>query len=140
MLNIKTKIVGPGGSYLKHIQTVTGCKCHMRGKGSDFIEPATGKESPEEMYMYITGNSDREVNAAKKLAEDLIISVRSDINRVIPRYITSSSTEQGNSGGGYNQYAVGSGQSFIVQEHRPPAEKYVPKEQEVRPPPPPPPE
>lgn len=52
-LNLKAKIMGPSGTYVKHIQLETNCRLHLRGKGSGFIE-STGQESREDMYMFIS--------------------------------------------------------------------------------------
>ena len=85
------------------------------------------------MYVYISGNTEREVAAAKRLCDDLLISVRADIQKVIPRYLASSK----GTGSGYNNYAVGTGGSFIVQAPAPPKEKPPPMDEFVPPPPPP---
>lgn len=52
--NIRAKIIGPQGSYVKHIQSETGARVQLKGRGSGFVESATGVEADEPLYMHIT--------------------------------------------------------------------------------------
>lgn len=52
--NIRAKIIGPQGSYVKHIQTETGARVQLKGRGSGFVESGPGTEADEPLYMHIT--------------------------------------------------------------------------------------
>ncbi|KAI9491079.1 hypothetical protein BDB00DRAFT_519426 [Zychaea mexicana] len=52
--NLRAKIVGPHGAYVKHIQNETGSRVQLKGKGSGFYETATGQEAEDALHVHIT--------------------------------------------------------------------------------------
>ncbi|KAG0151681.1 hypothetical protein CROQUDRAFT_86297 [Cronartium quercuum f. sp. fusiforme G11] len=74
--NVRAKVVGPGGMFVKHIQSETGSRVQIKGVGSGFYETDTGTESTDPMHINITGPDDAQNLKAKELAEDLLEVVK----------------------------------------------------------------
>lgn len=51
--NLRAQVVGRGGDNVKYIQQETACKVQIKGRGSGFLEPNTGQEDDEPMYLHI---------------------------------------------------------------------------------------
>ncbi|KAK5667318.1 hypothetical protein BDV3_007277 [Batrachochytrium dendrobatidis] len=85
-MNLRAKIVGPGGSYMKHIQQETSTRVQLRGHGSGFTEASTGQEADEPMFVNISGSIEKDVQSAKQLCEDLLDTVRKDVEQLKQRY------------------------------------------------------
>ena len=52
--NVRAQVVGPSGSYVKHISNVTRTRVQIKGRNSGFTEQSTGRESDEPTYLHIT--------------------------------------------------------------------------------------
>jgi len=80
--NVRAKVVGPQGSFVKYIQQETGTRVQIKGLGSGFIDQETGRESDEPLYIHITGPDEAQVARAKVLTEDLLLVVRSEHSKM----------------------------------------------------------
>lgn len=52
--NVRAKVVGPSGMFVKYIQQETGTRVQIKGLGSGFVDAETGRESDEPMHIHIT--------------------------------------------------------------------------------------
>lgn len=102
--NVRSKIVGPGGMFVKYIQNETGTRVQIKGMGSGFIESDTGMELPEPMHIAIAGPEDEQIQAAKVLAEDLMEVVRAEWQKA---YDAMGAGGFGGQQGGYGGYGGG---------------------------------
>lgn len=99
---------------MKHIQQETRCRVQIKGRGSGFMEHATGQESNEVMYLHVayvaiflcfdlllitdSGPDPKEVERAKELCEDLLGNVKEQYER-----FKANPPQQRGYGGGYQQ-------------------------------------
>ncbi|KAF9302806.1 hypothetical protein BGZ74_004826 [Mortierella antarctica] len=83
--NVRAKIVGPGGQYVKHVQNETRTRVQLKGHGSGYLEIDTGRESDEPLYINIIGNSQEDVDNAERLCKDLVETVKAEYERMKSR-------------------------------------------------------
>jgi len=99
--NVRAKIVGPQGLFVKHIQQETSARVQIKGRGSGFVENETGRESDEPMHIHISGPEQIMVDQAKDLAEDLLQVVREEWEKA---RVVMDQYNHGQQAGPYAQY------------------------------------
>ncbi|KAI8084185.1 uncharacterized protein B0P05DRAFT_534491 [Gilbertella persicaria] len=100
--NLRAKIVGPNGAFVKHIQQETGCRVQLKGKGSGFYEASTGVESDEPLHVHLSCIREEGLEAGIKLTQDLLDTVKAEAERGPPQGYKRG--YDNTSRGGYNGY------------------------------------
>ncbi|KAJ9104332.1 hypothetical protein QFC19_003972 [Naganishia cerealis] len=109
--NVRAKVVGPGGMFVKYIQSETGTRVQIKGIGSGFYETDTGMESTDPMHINIAGPDESQVEKAKELANDLLDVVRQEYEKA--RQASMGGMGMGMSG--YSGYGAQGGQGYGMQ-------------------------
>ncbi|CAE6416533.1 unnamed protein product [Rhizoctonia solani] len=130
--NVRAKVVGPTGMFVKYIQQETGTRVQIKGQGSGYLDNETGRESEEPMHIHISGPDEGMVKRAKELTDDLLEVVRAEHEKarqmLYHQQHEMHMVQQGQYGYNYNQMG---GYDASAAPAPPPTE--------APPPPPPPP-
>ncbi|XP_043277485.1 extensin-like isoform X2 [Venturia canescens] len=81
--DLRGRIIGSGGANLLYIRGETGANVTLRGRGSQFIDPALGTESPEPLHLYIEHQKMEGLQNAKQLGINLIQTMQSELQSFI---------------------------------------------------------
>lgn len=77
---LRGKLLGPQGSFLKHIQSSTQTKVQLRGKGSGFFEVKIKEGQDCDLYLRVDGAEADKIEEARQLCQDLIATVKVDFD------------------------------------------------------------
>ncbi len=82
---VRSSILGPQGTFLKHIQSQTGTRVQLRGKGSGFVDLSPSEKGTEKppLHIFIAALSKENAEKAVKLAEDLIATVKANYDQQV---------------------------------------------------------
>ena len=103
--DLKTKLIGVNYTNFNFVANSTGAKVILRGKGSGFIEPTSGREAFESMYVFISHPNQAGVDAAKKLVYNLISTVHSEYNNFRTKKPNTQSSTFSATAKPYSQYS-----------------------------------
>ncbi|GAA6008202.1 hypothetical protein JCM10207_000037 [Rhodosporidiobolus poonsookiae] len=98
--NLRAKTVGPGGLFVKYIQSETQTRVQIKGVGSGYIETETGRESDDPIHINVTGPDQAMIDKAVEMAKDLLEVVRE-------KHAEARAVLEQSQGGGYGQQQHG---------------------------------
>ncbi|XP_052892990.1 uncharacterized protein LOC128300824 isoform X2 [Anopheles moucheti] len=78
--NVRSRVLGDGGTNLNYIRTETGAIVTLRGRGSMNLEPQTMQEAPEPLHLFIEHPSLEGLQSAKQLAKNLIETLQEELS------------------------------------------------------------
>ncbi|EFN86500.1 extensin isoform X2 [Harpegnathos saltator] len=81
--DLRGRILGIGDANLMYIRGETGANVTLRGRGSQFVDPVLGAESPEPLHLYIEHPKPEALQNAKQLAINLIQTIQSELQTYI---------------------------------------------------------
>jgi len=95
--NIVGKLLGPKGSYIKHIATASGAKVILRGPGvgvTNVQDIGQGDDDDKILHVFISSNNKANIEKAKGLADNLIDTVKKDYQEFLARGVARKKAMQ----------------------------------------------
>ncbi|XP_057341321.1 uncharacterized protein LOC130678236 [Microplitis mediator] len=92
--DLRGRIIGTGGANLLYIRGETGATVTLRGRGSQFVDPSLGTESPEPLHLYIEHPKPEALQNAKQLAINLIQTMQSEFQSFIQQQLPPIQPQQ----------------------------------------------
>ncbi|GAB0094906.1 hypothetical protein DMENIID0001_102320 [Sergentomyia squamirostris] len=77
--DLRGRLIGVGGANLHYIRNETGAMATLRGRGSMFLDPQFGQESPEPLHLYIEHLRPEGLQSARQLAKNLIETLQQEL-------------------------------------------------------------
>lgn len=77
--DLRGQLIGAGGANLHYIRNETGAIATLRGRGSLFVDPSIGVESPEPLHLYIEHPRIDGLQSAKQLVRNLIETLQQEL-------------------------------------------------------------
>ncbi|KAJ1859951.1 hypothetical protein LPJ57_006817 [Coemansia sp. RSA 486] len=78
--NVRAKLIGTGGENMKYIQSTTGARVQVRGRGSGYNDREGNADPYEPMHLYVTSGSEEALAQAKGYCQSLIDTIRSQFH------------------------------------------------------------
>jgi len=94
--NIVGKLLGPKGSYIKHIATASGAKVILRGPGVGVtnVQDIGQDDDDKILHVFISSNNKANIEKAKGLADNLIDTVKKDYQEFLARGVARKKAMQ----------------------------------------------
>ncbi|KAJ1732499.1 hypothetical protein LPJ61_002012 [Coemansia biformis] len=78
--NVRAKLIGTGGENMKYIQSTTGARVQVRGRGSGYSEMQPGTDPLEPMHLLVMADSEDVLNLAREYSRSLVDTVHAQYN------------------------------------------------------------
>ncbi|ETV92722.1 hypothetical protein H310_13149 [Aphanomyces invadans] len=109
-INFMGLLIGPRGSNQKRMETLSGSKILIRGRGSS-KEPSGDADEDEDLHVLITADTDEQIARAQREVEDILFNPEQamKLKQEQLRQVAENNNQQDGGGGGHYGPGGGSG-------------------------------